>query len=96
MRICSRGLARFLHLSPMVISQFSFDTETSFWGTGTMLTTGFDATTNDAETNETETPNARSKFYPIMGSNISVQAIVEGSLLADIDLDPVPEYGIHY
>lgn len=61
-----------------------------------MLTTGLDATTDDAQANEIKLPNASSKFYPIMGSNISVQAIVEGSLLADIELDPVPEYGIHY
>ncbi|MFN3129553.1 hypothetical protein [Roseibium sp.] len=35
-----------------------------------------------------------SRFYPIMGKNVSIQAIVEGSLLAQIELDPIPEYGI--
>jgi|GEM_PF-4926471 len=36
-----------------------------------------------------------SRFYPIMGKNVSIQAIVEGNLLAQIELDPIPEYGVH-
>jgi hypothetical protein len=64
-----------------------------------MLTTGSEATafgnTADADTDDMTSPYSSSKFYPIMGKNISIQAIVEGSLLAEIELDPIPEYGIH-
>jgi hypothetical protein len=64
-----------------------------------MLTTGLESTafgnTAEAGTDDMASPGSSSKFYPIMGKNISIQAIVEGSLLADIELDPIPEYGIH-
>lgn len=61
-----------------------------------MFTTGLEPTVSDAESGDAKGGDVRSKFYPIMGANISVQAIVEGSLLAEIELDPVPEYGIHF
>lgn len=59
-----------------------------------MLTTGSEFATTDADISESTGLEAGSKFYPIMGENISIQAIVEGSLLAEIELDPIPEYGI--
>jgi hypothetical protein len=64
-----------------------------------MLTTGLESTafgsTTDAEANDMACSDSSFKFYPIMGANISIQAIVEGSLLAEIELDSIPEYGIH-
>ena len=44
-----------------------------------------------------ETPQRASncRFYPIKGSNASIQAIVEGNLLAQIELESIPEYGLH-
>ncbi|QDG74713.1 hypothetical protein [Labrenzia sp. PHM005] len=60
-----------------------------------MLTTGSEVATTDADFGDMAGPEAGSNFYPIMGENISIQAIVEGSLLAEIELDPIPEYGIH-
>ncbi|CTQ51997.1 hypothetical protein LP7551_00514 [Roseibium album] len=64
-----------------------------------MLTTGLESTafgkTTDADTDDMASTYSSSKFHPIMGKNISIQAIVEGSLLAEIELDPIPEYGIH-
>lgn len=61
-----------------------------------MHATGLEATATDADRGDVTGSTARSEFYPVMGANISVQAIVEGSLLAEIELDPVPEYGIHF
>jgi hypothetical protein len=64
-----------------------------------MLTTSLESTafgnTTDADADDMTNPYSSSKFYPIIGKNISIQAIVEGSLLAEIELDPIPEYGIH-
>lgn len=61
-----------------------------------MFTTGLESSVSDTETGDVNGGDVRSNFYPIMGANVSVQAIVEGSLLAEIELDPVPEYGIHF
>lgn len=61
-----------------------------------MFATGLESSVSDAETGDAKGGDVRSQFYPIMGANVSVQAIVEGSLLSEIELDPVPEYGIHF
>lgn len=61
-----------------------------------MRTTGLDSKPSDGESNDVEIPDVRSRFYPHMGANISIQAIIEGSLLSKIELDPAPEYGIHF
>jgi hypothetical protein len=80
----------------MVIFQIPFDTEQVFRGAEIMFTSGLESAVSDADTGDAKDSDVRSQFYPIMGANISIQAIVEGSLLAEIELDPVPEYGIHF
>lgn len=64
-----------------------------------MLTAGSETTafgnTIGADFANTPAAESGSNFYPIMGENISIQAIVEGTLLAEIELDPIPEYGVH-
>lgn len=52
------------------------------------IDTGLDAGT--AAWNE-----AGCRFYPVSKENVSIQKIVEGMRLAEIELVSIPEYGVH-
>ena len=58
--------------------------------------TGSQSKVSDTDARDNKNSDPRSKFYPIMGANRSVQAIIEGTRLAEIELDPVHEYGIYF
>lgn len=49
----------------------------------------------DVEDRPKPRPTSKLPFQPITGKNASIQSIVEGSLLADIELEAIPEYGVH-
>ncbi len=65
-----------------------------------MLTTSSDSiasgigTSADLPTLENGALN--SGFHPIMGENICIQAIIEGALLAEVELESIPDYGVHF
>ncbi|MEP1932283.1 MAG: hypothetical protein ABJN98_18895 [Roseibium sp.] len=51
---------------------------------------GFITDTEHCEVNQSASGY---KFPPLKKINVAIQKIVEGSLLAEIELDPIPEYG---
>lgn len=90
-----KGLSAVFASLPYDDLQILIDTK-SLKGAGVMVKAAGESRVSDMESADAAGSDPRSKFYPVMGANISVQAIVEGSLLAEIELDPVPEYGIHF
>ncbi len=51
---------------------------------------------SDVEERPKPRPASKFRFQPIIGKNASIQSIVEGSLLADIELEAIPEYGLQF
>ncbi|GAA0786448.1 hypothetical protein E1180_15360 [Roseibium denhamense] len=54
-----------------------------------------DATNSASEEALVFRSEPKSRFYPVKGKNVSIEKIVEGMLLSEIEIVPIPEYGVH-